>query len=231
MAFCNYRKKLDEPRDLRDNMVENCHPREGGDPDLYKKLDSRLRGNDIVDATYVGDILSITIAPQNIAKTLLKFKTDKQLRFTILTDLFAADFPNREKRFEIVYNLLSLENNKRIIIKTHLDDGEEIHTASSIFSAATWYEREVFDMFGVTFTGSPDMRRILTDYGFVGHPLRKDFPVTGHVQVKYDETLQKVVYESVSLDQDFREFDFMSPWQGPNYVLPNVLPGDEKATK
>ena len=231
MAFCNYRKKLDEPRDLRDNMVENCHPREGGDPDLYKKLDSRLRGNDIVDATYVGDILSITIEPQNIAKTLLKLKTDKQLRFTILTDLFAADFPNREKRFEIVYNLLSLENNKRIIIKTHLDDGEEIHTASSIFSAATWYEREVFDMFGVTFTGSPDMRRILTDYGFVGHPLRKDFPVTGHVQVKYDETLQKVVYESVSLDQDFREFDFMSPWQGPNYVLPNVLPGDEKATK
>ena len=231
MAFCNYRKKLDEGRDLRDNMVENCHPREGGDPDLYKKLDSRLRGNDIVDATYVGDILSITIEPQNIAKTLLKLKTDKQLRFTILTDLFAADFPNREKRFEIVYNLLSLENNKRIIIKTHLDDGEEIHTASSIFSAATWYEREVFDMFGVTFTGSPDMRRILTDYGFVGHPLRKDFPVTGHVQVKYDETLQKVVYESVSLDQDFREFDFMSPWQGPNYVLPNVLPGDEKATK
>ena len=231
MVFCNYRKKLDEPRDLRDNMVENCHPRAGGDPDLYKKLDSRLRGNDIVDATYVGDILSITIAPQNIAKTLLKFKTDKQLRFTILTDLFAADFPNREKRFEIVYNLLSLENNKRIIIKTHLDDGEEIATASSVFSAATWYEREVFDMFGVTFTGSPDMRRILTDYGFVGHPLRKDFPVTGHVQVKYDETLQKVVYESVSLDQDFREFDFMSPWQGPTYVLPNVLPGDEKATK
>jgi len=231
MVFCNYRKKLDEPRDLRDNMVENCHPREGGDPDLYKKLDSRLRGNDIVDATYVGDIVSITIAPQNIEETLLKLKTDKQLRFTILTDLFAADFPNRDKRFEIVYNLLSLENNKRIIIKTHLDDEEEIRTISSIFSAATWYEREVFDMFGITFMGSPDMRRILTDYGFVGHPLRKDFPVTGHVQVKYDETLQKVVYESVSLDQDFREFDFMSPWQSPTYILPDVLPGDEKATK
>lgn len=179
----------------------------------------------------VNDILSIIIEPQYIEKTLLKLKTDKQLRFTILTDLFGADFPNRDKRFEIVYNLLSLENNKRIIIKTHLDDGEEIATASSIFSAATWYEREVFDMFGVTFTGSPDMRRILTDYGFVGHPLRKDFPVTGHVQVKYDEELQKVVYEAVSLDQDFREFDFMSPWQSPTYVLPNILPGDEKATK
>ena len=175
----------------------------------------------------VNDILSITIAPQYLERTLSTLKADKHLRFTILTDLFGADFPNRDKRFEIVYNLLSLENNKRIIIKTHLDDGEEIPTAYSIFSAATWYEREVFDMFGVTFTGSPDMRRILTDYGFVGHPLRKDFPVTGHVQVKYDEELQKVVYEAVSLDQDFREFDFMSPWQSPTYVLP----GDEKATK
>jgi NADH-quinone oxidoreductase subunit C len=179
----------------------------------------------------VNDILSITIAPQNVIKTLLKLKTDKQLRFTILTDLFGADFPNRNKRFEIVYNLLSLENNTRIIIKTHIDDGEAIATASNVFSSATWYEREVFDMFGITFTGNPDMRRILTDYGFVGHPLRKDFPVTGHVQVKYDETLQKVVYEPVSLDQDFREFDFMSPWQSPTYLLPNVLPGDEKATK
>lgn len=175
----------------------------------------------------VNNILSITISPQNIEKTLLQLKTNKQLRFTILTDLFGADFPNREKRFEIVYNLLSLEHNIRVIVKTHLDDGEEIYTASRIFSAATWYEREVFDMFGVTFTGSSDERRILTDYGFVGHPLRKDFPVTGHVQVKYDESLQKVVYEPVSLDQDFRGFDFMSPWQSPNYVLP----GDEKAQK
>jgi len=175
----------------------------------------------------VGDILSLTINPQDIEKTLSKLKTEKTLRFTILTDLFGADFPNREKRFEIVYNLLSLENNERIIIKTHLDDSQEISTISSIFSAATWYEREVFDMFGIIFTGSPDLRRILTDYGFVGHPLRKDFPVTGHVQVKYDESLQKVVYESVSLDQDFREFDFMSPWHSPKYILP----GDEKATK
>ena len=173
------------------------------------------------------DILSITVILQDIEKILTKLKTDKSLRFTILTDLFAADFPTREKRFEIVYNLLSLENNERIIVKIHLDDGEEVNTVSGIFSAANWYEREVFDMFGVRFNGSHDLRRILTDYGFVGHPLRKDFPVTGHVQVKYDEELQKVVYESVSLDQDFREFDFMSPWQSPKYVLP----GDEKATK
>lgn len=172
-------------------------------------------------------ILSITIASPDIEKTLSKLKTNKSLRFTILTDLFCADFPSREKRFEIVYNLLSLENNERIIVKTHLDDQEEVSTAVGIFSAATWYEREVFDMFGVTFTGNHDPRRILTDYGFVGHPLRKDFPVTGHVQVKYDEELQKVVYEPVSLDQDFRAFDFMSPWQSPKYILP----GDEKATK
>lgn len=175
----------------------------------------------------VSGILSMTVSSGDVEKTLVKLKMDKSLRFTVLTDLFAADFPSREKRFEIVYNLLSLENNERIIVKTHLDDGEEINTVFGIFSAATWYEREIFDMFGVVFTGSSDLRRILTDYGFVGHPLRKDFPVTGHVQVKYDETLQKVVYEPVSLDQDFREFDFISPWKGPTYVLP----GDEKATK
>lgn len=172
-------------------------------------------------------ILSLSIEASEVEKVLAKLKTDKNLRFTILTDLFGADFPNREKRFEIVYNLLSLENNERIIIKTHLDDKEEVKSASGIFSAAIWYEREIFDMFGVVFTESPDLRRILTDYGFVGHPLRKDFPVTGHVQVKYDEELQKVIYEPVSLDQDFREFDFASPWHSPKYVLP----GDEKATK
>ena len=172
----------------------------------------------------------MTISPAELIQTLTKLKSDKSLRFTILTDLFGADFPNREKRFEIVYNLLSLELNERILVKTHIDDGEEIHSAHNIFSAAIWYEREVFDMFGVVFTGSPDQRRILTDYGFVGHPLRKDFPVTGHIQVKYDETLGKVVYEPVTLDQDFRDFDFVSPWNGPNYVAPS-LPGDEKATK
>ena len=180
-----------------------------------------------IECADISGILSITINTLDIEKTLTKLKTDKSLRFTILTDLFAADFPGRAKRFEIVYNLLSLENNQRIIIKTHLDDGEEISTVAGIFSAANWYEREIFDMFGVQFTGSHDLRRILTDYGFVGHPLRKDFPVTGHLQVKYDEELQKVVYEPVSLDQDFREFDFMSPWQTPTYILP----GDEKATK
>jgi NADH-quinone oxidoreductase subunit C len=156
----------------------------------------------------------------------LKFLQDStNLRFTVLTDLFGADFPDRQKRFEIVYNLLSLEYNERFIVKLHAAVDEEVPSVTEVFKAAGWYEREAFDMYGVVFSGSPDLRRILTDYGFVGHPLRKDFPLTGHLQVKYDETLQKVVYVPVSLDQDYRNFDFISPWQGPNYILP----GDEKA--
>lgn len=160
---------------------------------------------------------------------LIKFlKEDKKLRFTILTDLFAADFPERAKRFEVAYNLLSLQLNKRILLKIEVSEEESVPTLTTIYNAACWYEREIFDMFGIDFKGSPDLRRILTDYGFKGHPLRKDFPVTGHVQVKYDEKLEKVIYEPVELEQEFRNFDFVSPWQGPGEY---VLPGDEKAGK
>ncbi len=174
----------------------------------------------------VSGIESVILKKSDDILPFLTFlKDSKKLRFTLLTDLFAADFPDRKNRFEIVYNLLSLEYNARFIVKFHVADGIEVPSVNKLFSAAGWYEREVFDMYGVVFSGNPDLRRILTDYGFVGHPLRKDFPLTGHVQVKYDETLQKVVYEPVSLDQDYRNFDFMSPWHGPNYVLP----GDEKA--
>lgn len=183
----------------------------------------------------------ISIIPQNIAGfdsykapadgilSLLKFvKEHKDLRFTILTDLFAADFPSRAKRFEVTYNLLSLKLNKRLLFKIELDGEELAPSATSLFSAACWYEREVFDMFGIKFEGCPDLRRILTDYGFVGHPLRKDFPLSGHLQIKYDEKLEKVVYEPVLLEQEFRNFDFSSPWRGPGQY---DLPGDEKATK
>lgn len=173
----------------------------------------------------LSSVTPIHVESQDLIPLLKTLRDGKDLRFTMLTDLFAADFPERNKRFEIVYNLLSLKLNKRVVIKIQTE-----HLAPSVaevFSAATWYEREVFDMFGVTFEGCPDMRRILTDYGFVGHPLRKDFPVTGHVQVRYDEELEKVIYEPVSLDQEFRDFDFVSPWKGSQYVLP----GDEKATK
>lgn len=138
-------------------------------------------------------------------------------RFTILTDLFAADFPERNDRFEIVYNLLSLQNNCRVILKIQVADGVTPTSIVSIFHSAAWYEREIFDMFGVKFAGNKDMRRILTDYGFVGHPLRKDFPLTGHVELRYDEGLEKVVYGPVSLKQEYREFNF--------------LHGDEKVAK
>ncbi len=168
------------------------------------------------------------ILPQDLIRFLQFLKENKDLRFTILTDLFAADFPERKKRFEVVYSLLSLQLNQRILLKIDLAENESILSSTSIYSAACWYEREVFDMFGINFDQSPDLRRILTDYGFKGHPLRKDFPLTGHVQVIYDEKLEKVIYEPVLLEQEFRNFDFVSPWQGPKEY---VLPGDEKATK
>ena len=164
---------------------------------------------------------------EQLTEILNYLKNDKDLRFTILNDLFAADFPDREQRFEVVYSLLSLKLNKRILIKVNIADQEDIPSVVDIFSSACWYEREVYDMFGIRFAGSSDLRRILTDYGFVGHPLRKDFPLTGHVQVRYDETLKQVINEPVILDQEFRNFDFISPWRGPE----KILPGDEKATK
>lgn len=176
------------------------------------------------------DFEGFEVTPSDL-KELLKFlKEDPTLRCTLLTDLFGADFPVREKRFEVVYSLLSLQLNKRVLIKVYLEDGEEVPTIADMFSAATWYEREVFDMYGIVFEGAKDLRRILTDYGFKGHPLRKDFPLTGHVEVRYDEKLEEVIYEPVVLDQEFRDFDFASPWQGPG-KRQDVLPGDEKATK
>ncbi len=172
------------------------------------------------------EYLVIKVNHGHLTKLLKKLKESPELRFTILTDLFAADFPEKLSRFEIVYNLLSLKHNLRLIVKTYACDKENVATATNIFSAANWYEREIFDLFGINFNGHPDMRRILTDYGFSGHPLRKDFPVTGYVQVRYDSNLEKVINEPVILQQAFREFDFASPWEGPNYNLP----GDEKAS-
>lgn len=144
-------------------------------------------------------------------------KQDSNLRFTCLIDLFAVDFPSRQKRFEIVYSLLSFKINKRIIIKLHISEETAIESVTNLFAAANWYEREMFDLYGIIFNNHPDLRRILTDYGFIGHPLRKDFPLVGHVEVIYDEILEKVKYVPVKLDQEYRHFDFLSPWEGPNY--------------
>ena len=176
----------------------------------------------------IDNFIGYKILPENLLNVLKFLKENKELRFTILTDLFAADFPERDKRFEVVYSLLSLKLNTRILLKIEVAEDEPVNSLTSIYSAACWYEREIFDMFGIEFKDAPDLRRILTDYGFKGHPLRKDFPLTGHVQVRYDETLEKVIYEPVLLDQEFRNFDFTSPWHGPGE---NILPGDEKATK
>ena len=185
-------------------------------------LEKLLVDNDI--EAYINTNQHIIVENKDVLKLLKLIKTE--LSAHILNDLFAADFIHREKRFEVVYCLLSLKLNKRFVIKTSLSEHEKITSITSIFVNANWYEREIFDMFGVEFSNSPDTRRILTDYNFVGHPLRKDFPLSGYVQVTYDEKLQKVVYEPLNLEQEFRTFDFLSPWQQND-----LLPGDEKMSK
>lgn len=148
--------------------------------------------------------------------------------FQQLIDVCGADYPDREERFEVVYHLLSLTRNARLRVKVAADEVQPVPSVTGVYPAADWFEREAFDMYGILFSGHPDLRRLLTDYGFEGHPLRKDFPMTGYVEVRYDEELKRVVYEPVKLTQEFRNFDFLSPWEGAEYPAP-VLPGDEKA--
>ena len=150
--------------------------------------------------------------------------------FQQLLDLCGVDYPDRRERFEVVYHLLSMTRNARVRVKVSTDEVKPVPTAVEVYPAAGWFEREAFDMYGMLFEGNPDMRRLLTDYGFEGHPLRKDFPMTGYVEVRYDEEQKRVVYEPVKLTQEFRQFDFLSPWEGAEYPAP-VLPGDEKAAR
>ena len=167
--------------------------------------------------------LTITTRVSCIYKLLEDLKTLNNLNFNMLLDITAVDYPQRAKRFEIIYNLLSLKNHLRIRIKIFVNDNEIIPSISKLFKSANWYEREVWDMYGISFKGNNDLRRILTDYGFEGHPLRKDFRLTGFVELRYDENKKKVSYSKVKLTQDYRNFDFLSPWEG------STLPGDEKA--
>lgn len=176
---------------------------------------------------YGDSIITLNVEKGNLINVLKTLTQHPECEFTMLTDLFAIDNLGAEIRWELVYNLLSVNKNKRIIIKMQIDEDEQIESISNIFNAAIWYEREVWDMFGIEFVSHPDMRRILTDYGFQGHPLRKDFPLTGYKEVRYDYDTKKVIYEPVKLTQEYRNFDFLSPWEGPSYVLP----GDEKADK
>jgi len=162
--------------------------------------------------------LFIDVDIENVISTILFLKTNKKIKFRQLIDITAVDYPQKEKRFKIVYLLLSLQNNLRIIINTNIDEKEIVPSITKIFPSANWMEREVFDMYGILFKDHPDLRRILTDYGFEGHPLRKDFPLTGHTEVRYSEENKKVIYEPVKLDQEYRDFDFESPWEGTKYI-------------
>ncbi len=171
--------------------------------------------------------LMLTCAPGALVKVMKFLRTDSNCRFEMLIDACGVDYPDREKRFDVVYNLLSLKHNYRIRVKVAVNEEEPVPSLVDLFPTAAWFEREAYDLYGIFFDGNPDLRRILTDYGFEGHPFRKDFPLTGYVEVRYDEAQKRVIYEPVRLVQEFRTFDFESPWEG--ILQPRSLPGDEKA--
>ena len=185
--------------------------------DLEKIVNSGLTTNVIKSEINFGQ-LYLDINVKDIISTILFLKTNDKCRFKQLIDITAADFPNRENRFKIVYLLLSHEYNLRVIVNTNIEDKKIVPSLTKIFPSANWMEREVFDMYGISFKDHPDLRRILTDYGFEGYPLRKDFPLTGHTEVRYSEDKKKVVSEPVKLDQEYRNFDFESPWEGTKYI-------------
>ena len=182
-------------------------------------------GDVVTDVECRLDELMITIKREDILGVLKFLRDDANCQFKQLMDLCGVDFPEEDERFCVVYNLLSLTHNNRIRVKTWTDENTPVASATQLFSSAGWWERETWDLYGIYFADHPDLRRILTDYGFEGHPLRKDFPLTGYVELRYDDEQKRVVYEPVQLTQEFRTFDFLSPWEG---VQP-VLPGDEKA--
>jgi NADH-quinone oxidoreductase subunit C len=178
-----------------------------------------------ITSTHVwNDELTVRATRDGIVKLLTFLRDDSQCRFETLVDICACDYPTDAERFEVVYHMLSMRLNQRVRIKVRTDEVTPVPSATAVFPVANWYEREAFDMYGVTFSDHPDLRRILTDYGFEGYPLRKDFPLTGRVEVRYDEAQKRVIYEPVKLVQEYRNFDFLSPWEG----MQAVIPGDEK---
>jgi NADH-quinone oxidoreductase subunit C len=181
---------------------------------------------DVVARDIVHDQLIVTVKRDAVVRVVTFLRDDAKCQFKMLVDVCGVDYPDRPERFDVVYNLLSLKLNQRIRVKVTTDEDNAVPSVTAVFSAAGWFEREAWDLFGIYFADHPDLRRLLTDYGFEGHPLRKDFPLTGYVEVRYDEDQKRVVYEPVRLKQEFRSFDFISPWEGMNHVLP----GDEKAS-
>lgn len=196
------------------------------DPALeeLKEIVTAALGGSIVDTSEGRGELSIQVKRSEIESVLTYLRDNVNCQFKQLLDLCGVDYPEREERFEVVYNLLSMTHNLRIRVKVRTG-GAPVPSVVGVFSTAGWFERECWDLFGVAFEGNPDLRRILTDYGFEGHPLRKDFPLTGFVEMRYDDEKKRVVYEPVKMTQEFRTFDFLSPWEGQ----PPILPGDEKA--
>jgi len=183
------------------------------------------RPDDVVSTAITLGELTVHATPAAIPAFIEFLKLDGNCRFSTLVDITAVDYPERAERFDVVYHLLSMYQNHRIRVKVAVREDEMLPSITGVYASAGWYEREIFDMFGIIFTGHADLRRLLTDYGFRGHPLRKDFPTTGYTEVRYDETVKRVVYEPVKLTQEYRQFDFMSPWEGAKYLLP----GDDKA--
>ena len=185
--------------------------------DLEKKINSELTTK-IKESKIKHNQLYVTINSEDLLDVILLLKTNKNIKFRQLIDITAVDYPENQKRFKIVYLLLSHEFNQRIILSYFISENEKISSLTKIFPSANWMERELFDMYGIKFNDHPDMRRILTDYGFEGHPLRKDFPLTGHTEVRYSEEKKKVIYEPVKLEQNYRNFDYESPWEGTKYI-------------
>jgi NADH-quinone oxidoreductase subunit C len=192
--------------------------------ELGAAIAAALPGRVIGHAAAYGELTIHANAPDIIA-VMTHLRDDERCQFWCFIDVTAVDWPGRERRFDVVYHLLSPKQNQRIRVKVEVGEGEAVPSIIGVFPGADWFERETYDLYGVLFTGHPDMRRILTDYGFEGYPLRKDFPLTGFVEVRWDEEVKRVVYEPVRLNQEFRNFDFLSPWEGPDFPLP----GDEKA--
>ena len=194
--------------------------------ELGEYLEVKL-GKAVREVIVAYDELSLTVDREQISRVLRLLRDDGRCRFEVLIDICGVDYPERAERFDVVFHLLSPRLNQRIRVKLSTDEMTPVASSVEIFAAANWFEREAYDMYGILFSGHPDLRRLLTDYGFQGFPLRKDFPLTGYVEVRYDDEKKRVVYEPVKLTQEFRTFDFESPWEGIN----DVLPGDEKATR
>ncbi len=185
----------------------------------------------LLDLKFEYGELTITVKRESIVDVLRFLRDDSQTQFWNIIDISGVDYPQRQERFDVVYHLLSPRVNARIRVKVSTDEEKPVPSVTGLYPGANWFEREAWDMYGILFSSHPDLRRILTDYGFEGHPLRKDFPLTGYVEVRYDDEVKRVVYEPVTLRQEFRDFDFESPWEGPEYALPNQDVGAEKASK